>query len=169
MHIPPGIDSYISKPFWQTDMAQAFVNVVKPYSENIIAVLASHTHMEELQMMAIDNKHVIPVIYSAGFSTSHANLPTFKNLSLHFSHHKWVLKNYQTYSYLNDRFSLYYDFQNTYCDGLRLPSVTACLETYYQENKLLDLLAVMNAHFTGGNPNSTARSRDANPDDLVIK
>lgn len=168
LHIPPGMDMNSNRIFWQQDTLNQFLQAIQPDINNIIAVLVSHTHMEQLQMIRVDQTHVIPVIYTAGLSTAHGNVPAFKYLTLLQDQDKWILRNYQTYHFTNNNFNFYYDFQTDYCANANMPSIADCLETYVNGNQLQNLLDKINSHYTDGNPNFTAHLNDVNPNDLVV-
>lgn len=170
-HIPPGFDGYKMQLLWNKNAQKAFLDALNASGENVIVVLAAHTHKEELQLIKLHNNRIIPVIYNSGLSTSHGNLPSFKYLTLFENNQtgRWQLKNYITYNYVQDAFQKLYDFKSAYCENNQDLSITDCLTQYIDQNKLDELLKKMGVYYTAGNPNYHPQMPDSNADDLIIQ
>ena len=100
LHIPVGNNIFDHEPFWHHAYKQAFVKIVNQYKENIVGILAAHTHVEEFKIIQEQQKKPTQpesggngktnpnnknmkntnlMIFTAGLSTSHGNLPGVKN------------------------------------------------------------------------------------------
>lgn len=170
MHLPPGIESYRLKEFWNSEAKNKFLSSVQPYSDNVIALLTAHTHMEEFQLIELKKESLIPIIYTAGLSTSHGNLPSFKYLTLHqdSTNGKWVIKNYKTYHFTRDGFRLFYSFYDRFCEIYKTDSISRCLH-YLLKNDWTDVINSFSEWYTVGNPSFRLNIKTDNPDNYIIR
>jgi len=88
MHIPPGIDGYSGKPMWFQsldnkgncpDVQSEFLNILSTSNVEVVGILTSHTHMDEIRQLYDANGNVIEVSLSVpGISPNHQNNPGMK-------------------------------------------------------------------------------------------
>jgi len=167
MHVPLGINLYNKTSFWEQDAYDDFTTTLNQYANEVIGILVAHTHNEEIRLFKDKNNHVIPIIFTAGLSTSHGNAPSFKYLTIHRDQNsKWILDSYKTYYYTNNQFNFLYDFTSTYCNGLS--TIANCLDDYLTQKKLSSLLTIMNQFYTAGNPNNHSGAHDTDANDLIV-
>lgn len=165
MHIPPGNNVYDNSNFWQNDDQVAFLQLINKYSSNIIGILASHTHAEELKMIKSNGKSIAGAYLTAALSTSHGNAPSVKTFYYASSGGKWQLSTTETFNFTgsnqNPIFNKLYDFKNYYCNGSTL-SLLGCLDSVNPNDlpvKMKEYLSAKNPNF-GGSLNF--------PNDIVI-
>lgn len=149
-HIPVGIDIYLSstmpykiiKNFWVAKYTNAFLKIMKEYSDCIIGVLPGHVHLDLFQFTieGRDNS-VIPMIFTPSISPIFGNNPAIK-----------IFK-YENTSFSLQSFERYYKpLSNSFSDwrkGNRFNGIyqTKCKYCYLSEvvqhlimnNYLLDL------------------------------
>lgn len=80
MHIPPGLNSYNQKDFWNKPVNDAFTDAVVKYAGNIKLTIASHTHFEDFKV--IYNNAATPAPVSLirivpSVCPNHGNYPSF--------------------------------------------------------------------------------------------
>jgi sphingomyelin phosphodiesterase acid-like 3 len=79
MHIPPGINAYNGKNFWNADYAQTFINDVVKYAAQTRFIIASHTHFNDFRVFynaadqPVSFMRIVPSIGS-----NHGNNPSFE-------------------------------------------------------------------------------------------
>lgn len=151
MHIPPGKGYYQEASFWNPVALNHFVSSMHQYANNIIGIIAGHTHMDELHMIKTDGKPIIPIIYAPALSTSHGNLPAFKMLSLKRINNKWDIVNYQTYHYYHNQFMLFYQFKDNGLNDAVVKSLPDYLASMIKNNQTTNLLNDIKNHYTLGN------------------
>jgi predicted phosphodiesterase len=108
MHVPPGVDlytgnyhfreKYLGRPTYE----KAFLNIIHQALDeklNLIAILAGHTHQDELHLLSYQGQ-VVPVFVNPGLSTSHGNAAGFKSLCLQQGQTGWRIGGLNAYSYL---------------------------------------------------------------------
>jgi hypothetical protein len=128
MHIPLGQ--------WSNQKLKEFGKVIKKYPKTVIGILASHTHLENLAALIIQDKkqnRLIPIIHTASLSTRDGNAPSFKNFVLtQNTTGNWAIKDFTTYHFIQkdpgDKIQLkkYYSFENAYCPN-EDTSVAECM------------------------------------------
>lgn len=152
MHIPPGKNVDDGRDFWFEKEQRIFLGIVKEYKSNIIGLLASHTHKEELKRIQGQlKKQSIAMIYTPALCTAHGNSPAFK--TFYFEHsvqNNWQLSNYKVFHFfkqgLKPMIEPLYEYRAYYCKG-REHRFDRCLQ---------QITALkMKKYFTAGNPNFT--------------
>lgn len=166
MHIPLGNNIYDGTAFWKPSAKKDFLKIIDNYPEQIIGILAAHTHMEEFKAVKLRTKN-IGEYFTAGLSTSHGNSPSIKTFKLAFNGN-WFIENYTTYQIHNKNDSLilskYYDFKSTYCDGKQnLSSLRTTKNKTSDINACLTNIKVENIvpYITVNNPNYMHYKMDA--------
>lgn len=149
MHIPPGNNVHDGSPFWVTEEAGKFLNIVNTFHETIIGILSGHTHKDELKIITNnEGKRIAGVYYTAALSTIHANAPSVKTFFLSDRRGNWQLTNYETFYFIKQNTSLVlgklYDYKSYYCGGQEL-SLLKCLGEVTVDK--------MQRYFSAGNPN----------------
>lgn len=151
---------------WLDQYYYRFISILNMYPSIIMGVLTAHTHLENVQIISLSGgRFIIPLIYTAGLSTSHGNAPSFKHHTFgKIQNGSWVMKDYTTYSFqqpnIDDEIKLisYYDFDQTYCPNTDT-NITQCLtENLVSRTRFTD--AFMNgvdSRLTAGNPNLSLR------------
>lgn len=95
MHEPPGM-SYRGEPMWHKPYLQEFIRILsnnkKSYGE--ITLLTSHTHMDELRKIHLDDGSNIYAYSTPAISRIHHNYPGMKIFSMN---NQLKIKNYTTY------------------------------------------------------------------------
>ncbi len=178
MHIPPGNNTYDHSVFWLQPEQTSFLKLINTYKKNIIGLLASHTHMEELKIIkTLDNETVTGVYFVPGLSTSHGNEPAVKEFAYANENGKWALTDYEVFHFSenntkankkknmeenNVAFAKLYDYKNYYCTSTneQMTDITACLNKITAEK--------MKVYLTAGNKNCCG-SQIPFPDDIVIQ
>jgi sphingomyelin phosphodiesterase acid-like 3 len=101
-HIPPGIDGYKSGNdtaymWYSSTIVNRFLNLIHDYRENIIGLLASHTHMDGIRILRNDNRDSITsmLISVPGIAPGHGNNPAIKLIE--YDPNNFALKNFVTY------------------------------------------------------------------------
>ena len=162
MHIPPGYNIYDHSPFWSQKEKESFLAIVAAYQDNIIGMLASHTHYEELKVVKDKfNKPIAGVYLTAALSTMHGNAPSVKTFYYGSEKGRWSLTNYDAFGFSvqneNLIFHKLYDYRQYYCDA-RPSQLTQCLGqvTIYKIKK----------YFSAGNPNFAGRMES--PEDVFL-
>lgn len=151
MHIPPGNDVFTHQNFWKPAYKKTFINLVSTYRENIIGILAAHTHMDEVKVLHDKTrKNLALVILSPALSTMHGNTSAIKSFALSNNHGDWLLSNYETFRFVHapkNTFSLkkVYDYSSFYCANKRVNNMFDCVENI-TANKI-------KKYYTAGNPN----------------
>lgn len=142
MHIPPGMNVYDNSSFWLPDEQNKFISIIKSHSNHIIAILASHTHAEELKIIRDkSDKPLETIFFTAALSTSHGNVPSVKTFYLLKNNKKWRIDNYETYNFTDNQNNLTLNFLYDY-------------KSYYgRENLTGNLADKMKRYFSAGNPN----------------
>lgn len=79
LHVPPGLDAYSSQDMWQATTKNQFIKLVNRYQANIIAILSSHTHMDEIRRIHAENGSLIAIdVSTPGITPLHSNNPGIK-------------------------------------------------------------------------------------------
>lgn len=87
MHIPPGTDAYEGTPYWLQDTnllnghsaLYDFVSQVDTFKQDIVGILTSHTHMDELKRVFNGKNEFIELCISTpGITVNHGNNPGMK-------------------------------------------------------------------------------------------
>ncbi len=79
MHIPPGINAFSGKNFWNTNYSQAFINDIVKYASKTRFIIASHTHFNDFRVFynaaeqPVSFMRIVPSICS-----NHGNNPSFE-------------------------------------------------------------------------------------------
>lgn len=155
MHIPPGNNIYDHSSFWQDKYLKIFLKTVFAYHHNIMGILASHTHAEEIKILHnLLGKYKIGVYFTAALSTSHGNAPSLKMFSYSNNvNNNWQLTDYSTYSFSNTDFGLelkkLYDYREYYCQNKipgSLTNMTNCLKNI-EINKMKPVYSAGNQNF----------------------
>jgi sphingomyelin phosphodiesterase acid-like 3 len=165
MHIPPGNDVFTHQNFWKASYKKTFINLVSTYRENIIGILAAHTHMDEVKVLHDKKrKNLALVILSPALSTMHGNASAIKSFTLSNNHGSWLLSNYETFRFINAAkntfsFKKVYDYNSYYCANK-------------QANNMFDCAANITAdrvkkYYTAGNPNFSGVM--LSPEDFIVE
>ena len=51
MHIPPGRNIYNNQAFWRKSALKEFINIINKYPNDIVGIVTSHTHQEEIKIL----------------------------------------------------------------------------------------------------------------------
>ena len=136
MHEPPGFD-YQGQQYWETQYLEQFLTAIKKnqthYQE--ITLLTSHTHMDEIRKINLDESHTLYAFSTPSISRIHNNNPamkifdlgndlSLKNFVTHYTHtvETWLDEHYYA---MNSSDSIF-----PQCNYLNL---TACLNSLSQE------------------------------------
>ncbi len=100
MHVPPGIDGFSLKPMWyDKSIENAFLKAIKKYQQNIIGLLAGHTHMDGIRLLTTRAGNVDALLISvAGVAPGHGNNPSVKLIEYNPGNFAW--QNFNVY-YMN--------------------------------------------------------------------
>lgn len=157
-HIPMGRDILDNAMFWQPKYQDSMYKILSSFSNDIIAILSGHTHMEELKIIekAAGNSHNNTsniVIITPSFSTSDGNAPAIKTIYLQNNSHRWFVSNYETFSFaLNNKLIIakkLYDFNYFYCNNAKENAdIKQCLNKVTSE-KIFSYLTSGNINYRG--------------------
>jgi hypothetical protein len=153
MHVPP--------QQWENEYKNAFKKIIKSNPEKILAILAAHTHFDEIHAIKVKT-FVIPVVYSASLGTDHGNASSFKTLTLvrEKAGAPWQFNNYITYHFLgvnasHSQLLPYYDFMQSFCSNKATSTVGDCLKSHINGSMFDNQTStLMSEHYTAGNPNN---------------
>jgi sphingomyelin phosphodiesterase acid-like 3 len=104
MHVPPGLDGnqtlydHVNKYMWFSPGIQnRFLDLIHDYQDNIIGLLASHTHMDGIRLLRNNNRDSITsiLISEPGIAPGHGNNPGIKLIT--YDPNSFALKNFVTY------------------------------------------------------------------------
>ena len=164
MHIPPGKNVYDDSSFWRPEENTEFLRLVNLYKNNIVGILAGHTHKDEIKLIQ-DSSHnnLVGVYLTPALSTSHGNAPSIRTYSYARSNDRWSLTDYVTYYFSKQSDSSLilkklYDFREYYCKN--------------QEQDMLKCLSNLSVqaierYFSAGNENY--QEKISYPQDLIIQ
>ncbi len=95
MHIPPGTD-YLGKSSWHSTYLQQFIALLKKYRSRYheITLLSSHSHMDEVRKLSLDQTHNIYLFSTPSISRIHHNNPAMKVFQLDSN---YSLSNFTTF------------------------------------------------------------------------
>ena len=95
MHIPPGY-SYTGSLFWQKHYLKKFVALLKKYhvSYDQVTLLTSHTHMDEIRKVDLNDQKTIYAFSSPSIGRNHHNNSGMKIFTLN---KQMAIKNFATY------------------------------------------------------------------------
>ena len=166
-HIPTGvsaygtIDSYMDKQghisdasmMWKSKYQARFLDIISEYGENLEAVFAGHTHMDEYRIIkSVESKNKELIFITPAVSPLFGNNPAFKIFS--FSATNFTFKDYQTLAYpltnSSQTFEPFYRFSNYFDLNSNL---NQALITLYSEMPLNDKLRTryINNYYSGHN------------------
>ncbi|HMS34651.1 MAG TPA: metallophosphoesterase [Ignavibacteria bacterium] len=145
-HIPPGIDIYGTingkgdceeKIFstWKEKYNKEFLNIVKEYSETILAQFAGHFHRDDFRIIYDKERPVSYIHITPSVSPIYGNNPSYQIIE--YDKKNFELLNYQTY-FLNDNSdtdSSHWKFEYDFKTGYKQPSVSP--EAYDNISKLI--------------------------------
>jgi len=81
MHIPPGLNSFNKKNFWNTAYADAFIHSIVKHSGSVKLMIASHIHLNDFKVV-YDNsrspKAVALIRIVPSICSNHGNNPSFE-------------------------------------------------------------------------------------------
>ena len=156
MHIPAGVDVFASlknTPFtvvslWKPVYTQRFQEELQAYANNIIAILPAHFHMDEFQVLSMENVKSIPVIFTPAISPLFGNNPGFK--VYRYSHRSHQLTDFVTYTNAlstTQTWNKEYDFNTLY-----QPDCANCslIDGMNRLQKTGDLANYFMTYFSGG-------------------
>lgn len=143
-HIPPGFKVTNHALQWTADDHDKFLRLIETYKNNIIGMLAAHTHMDELKIIRTSLKHnVAAMINSPALCTYSGNSPAVKTYYYRQHGTNWELSNTKTF-YISSDLQLHklFTYNKYYCT---VPSqnITNCL--------LNVTLSKMHTYYTAGN------------------
>jgi len=136
MHIPPGINSFNTVEsmkqggpvvsFWQPELSERFLQLIRRHSNTIRAVFAGHTHMDEFLLIPNGTGQPLFCKIAPAISPIFGNNPGFQ--VYHYDRGDGRLENYQCYflpdrregASQNERWDLEYEFRSAY--GLGAPN-----------------------------------------------
>lgn len=95
MHEPPG-NSYKGKPIWHKPYLDQFIKVISQYQSlyKEITLLTSHSHMDELRKITLDNHKAVYAYSTPSISRMHHNYPAMK---IFYLNKQFQLENFTTY------------------------------------------------------------------------
>lgn len=164
MHIPPGRNVYDHRMFWHADDNQLFLNLIEAYHQNIMGILAAHTHQEEIKIIQNTAKQPLTGVYlTAALSTSHGNSPSIKLYEYAKQQDAWQLINYSVFYFLKNHHTTItlkklYDYNDHYCHD-RKSNLFDCLKNITAEK--------MATYFRAGNTKNSPNI--ASPDDIFMR
>jgi len=144
IHIPLGLKLEDDKLQWDETDHASFLQLVDSYKNNIIGILAAHTHMEELKMLRTALHHnVMTMLNSPSLCTYSANAPAVKTYYYRQSNSNWELYNADVF-YISSNLSLtkLFDYNSYYCNDSS-KNITDCLANM--------TLSQVNTHYNAGN------------------
>lgn len=147
MHVSPGNNVFDHSNFWVAEDNQAFLQVISAYQNNIIGLLAAHTHTDELKVIKNAAGDILTGVYlSPALSTSHGNAPAVRTFYYEENKGRWAISNYETYAFSdrNNSFQKLYNYQHYYCQ-FPTHDLTRCLDQVNADK--------MAKYFTAGNVN----------------
>ena len=162
MHVPPGQNILDHSAFWMEDNLASFLKIIQTYQANIVGILGSHTHKEEIKIIRnAAGKNLAGVYYTPALSTIYGNEPALKTFYFAQQNKQWVLTNYKTFhfSMVNSNLvvSKLYDYVGYYCTG-KHQILFDCLNDVTIEK--------MKKYFSAGNKNFAGII--AYPGDMVL-
>ncbi len=104
MHVPPGLDGnqtirdHVNRYLWfSAGIQNSFLDLIHEYQDNIIGVLASHTHMDGIRLLRNDNRDSITsmLISEPGIAPGHGNNLAIKLIE--YNADNFALENFVTY------------------------------------------------------------------------
>ncbi|MCL5260682.1 MAG: metallophosphoesterase [Gammaproteobacteria bacterium] len=113
-HVPFGYGLEGQSEFWVASDQERFLKILKQYKNNIIGILAGHTHKEEAKIVreAATNSDIAVLMIAAELATVSGNAPSFR--TIYFSGNEqsrtlnWALSDYETYNFIaEDAFGVY--------------------------------------------------------------
>jgi sphingomyelin phosphodiesterase acid-like 3 len=152
LHIPPGHNIYNNSAFWRAKDLANFLAIINTYQKNIIGILSSHTHQEEIKVIKNKSRENITGIFAtAALSTAYENAPSVKTFNFSKQDKHWFLSNYTTYYFSKNNSKLelqkLYDFNSYYCNKNN-GAMFKCLESLTPE-KLKRYLTAGNTKVAG--------------------
>jgi UDP-2,3-diacylglucosamine pyrophosphatase LpxH len=162
LHIPPGNNVYDHSNFWLPKEQTAFLTIISHYQHNIIGILASHTHAEELKIIKdVSQKNITGVYFTAALSTSHGNEPSIKTFYLSKKNQQWSLANYETFHFSANNttmnFNKLYDYRDYYCNS-QDKTLSQCLDNVTADK--------IKKYFSAGNQYYEGKMRY--PEDIIL-
>jgi predicted phosphodiesterase len=153
MHIPAGHNVFDHSVFWEESDEIKFLQIINDYQKNIIGIVTSHTHMEEMKVIKDSaKKNIAPILFVPGLSTSHGNMPAAK--TFYYAKGKlknWVLTNTDTLQFSEHDGQIVlnklYDYREFYCTG-KSKDIINCLNNFNVE-KMKKYFSVGNKNFEG--------------------
>lgn len=97
MHIPPGIDGYSLKNMWyDKNTENSFLSAIEKYQNNIVGLLAGHTHMDGVRLLTSGDGDIDALLISvAGVAPGHGNNPSMKLIE--YNPDNFALENFSVY------------------------------------------------------------------------
>lgn len=162
LHIPVGNNIYNHESFWTIKDSYEFLKLIDTYHANIVGILSSHTHHEEIKLIKNAEHSIIAGIYGIpALSSMYGNQPAFKIIDYAKEDGRWFLSNYETFAFSMGTLTLtlrkLYDFNTYYCPRNKT-TLQACLP-YVTAKKL-------KKYYCTSNPNHPCEMNY--PDDMVI-
>lgn len=80
MHIPPGINAFNKRNFWDAAYKDEFVDEIIKYASSVKLMIASHTHFNDFKVVYDHSKFPVPVALLRivpSICSNHANYPSF--------------------------------------------------------------------------------------------
>jgi hypothetical protein len=149
-HIPPGNDVYVDEPFWNEQASMRFLKLVNKYQKTIVAILAAHTHYNEVKIIkdVSSQQNIMGIYLTAALSTAYGNPSSINLLSYERKNNKWDLTNEEIWCFLKNsslelKLKKIYDFRQTYCthqtqtmlDCLKNISIETLQRNFFEGNK----------------------------------
>jgi len=104
MHVPPGLDGnqtlydHVNKYMWfSAGIQNRFLDLIHEYEDNIVGLLASHTHMDGIRLLRNNHRDSITsmLISEPGIAPGHGNNPAIKLIE--YDPNNFAIKNFVTY------------------------------------------------------------------------
>ena len=104
MHVPPGLDGnqtiydHVDRYMWfSAGIQNRFLDLIHEYEDNIVGLLASHTHMDGIRLLRNNNRDSITslLISEPGIAPGHGNNPAIKLIK--YDPDNFAIKNFVTY------------------------------------------------------------------------
>lgn len=175
MHVPLG-KSLGSEPEANnaktiiTNYDNTLLQIISNYQQNVIGVLAGHTHFNSMRVFTLNGEKVGFLLNPAALSTYSTNAPSFQTVSFYnnnfLRNNKWIISDYDTYNFIpkskDDPTILLnhlYKFSDYYCNGQAI-NMLNCLDNITAEKM------TANNYYVAGNPKSTITI--TNPENVFI-
>lgn len=148
LHVPPGLDSYSSRDMWQPATKNRFIALIDRYQSNIIAIVSSHTHIDQIRRIYGKDGSLIAIdVSTPGITPLHSNNPGFKQYYYNRDFELTDATTYYTTPLNSDTWQSYRMQANYHC---HTSTLRACIGPLSFNDP--EVQAVYQAHFSALNP-----------------